>query len=50
MKNKKKAQLMQIPEPSGNCANCFFKFNVKSSKTGLYCIRMHEEILPDGNC
>ena len=48
-KNTKNVQ-MSAPDKSGVCATCFYKFHDKSSKTGFYCIKLHEEVLPNGSC
>jgi len=49
---KKKTQTKQVntPEKSGVCATCFYKFHDRMSKTGFYCIKTHEEVLPNGSC
>ena len=48
-KNKKNIQ-MPVPDKSGVCATCFFKFHDRTSETGFYCIKNHEEVLANGNC
>ena len=48
-KNTKNIQ-MPIPEKTGVCATCFFKFHDRTSNTGFYCIRNHEEVLANGSC
>ena len=48
-KNTKNVQ-MSAPDKSGVCATCFYKFHDRSSKTGFYCIKLHEEVLPNGSC
>ena len=48
-KNTKNIQ-MSTPDKSGVCATCFYKFHDRSSKTGFYCIKLHEEVLPNGSC
>ena len=48
-KNTKNIQ-MPIPEKSGVCATCFFKFHDRTSNTGFYCIKNHEEVLANGSC
>lgn len=48
-KNTQKKQVV-TPDKSGLCATCFYKFHDKMSETGFYCIKMHEEVLPNGSC
>ena len=48
-KNKKNIQ-MPVPDKSGVCATCFFRFHDRTSKTGFYCIKNHEEVLANGSC
>ena len=49
---KKNIKNVQMPasDKSGVCATCFYKFHDRSSKTGFYCIKLHEEVLSNGNC
>lgn len=48
-KNTKNVQ-MSVPDKSGICTTCFYKFHDRSSKTGFYCIKLHKEVLLNGNC
>ena len=50
MKKSKKDMQAFIPVESGCCATCFFKFHDRTSKTGFYCIKTHEEVLANGSC
>lgn len=50
MKKKAQTEQVKIPEKSGMCATCFYKFHDRQSETGFYCIKTHKEVLPNGSC
>lgn len=50
MKKNNKDMQHLVPEKSGCCATCFFKFHDRSSETGFYCTQNHKEVLPNGSC